>query len=168
MRKKIKMPIPQIINEVLIQDSEHFGMTKEKLCNEVILKMGYKTLVGYHKMMTFEDKVDLQFNLQVETQKYYEDIYKENDAISDSELVRTILSTYINLSPLLREKLIMDSKLRFIIELLKGEHIVKIDRGDDVVDGLLERVHRCPTTNYLKVVHSHGSEYLSKIKIIRK
>ncbi|GLI57784.1 hypothetical protein PM10SUCC1_32980 [Propionigenium maris DSM 9537] len=168
MRKKIKMPVPKIINEVLEKDCHHFGITKEKLCNEVILKMGYKPLIKYHKMMTFEEKVDLQFNLQVETQKYYKDIWKENNATSDAELVRTILSTYINLSPFLREKIIMDTKLRFILELLREKHIVKIEVDGKIIEAELMEILRCSETNYLKVIHSQGEEYLSKLEIIRK
>ena len=162
------MPVPEIISEVLDRDCSHFGLSKEKLCNEIILKLGYKPLTQYHKLMTFEKKVELQFNLQVETEKYYFDIYRENNASSDAELVRTILSTYINMAPFLREKLIMDSKLRFIVELLKDKYTVKIDQGDEIIESRIIKIERCPVTHYLKVVYDKGEEYLSKIKIIKK
>lgn len=167
MKRKIKLPVPKIIYEVLEEDSAHFGITKEKLCNEIILKLGYKPLAEYHKMMIFERKVSLQFNLYEECEKYYEDISKRYNNISDSELVRTILATYINMAPFLREKLIMDSKVRFSMELIKEKSTVKLDNGSEILEVVFEEIERCPDKGYLKIIHSLGSDYLSKVKIIK-
>lgn len=168
MRKKIKMPAPRYLSEILEQDCKHFGITKEKLCNEIILKVGYKPLTPYHKLMVFEDKVEVQFNLHNECEKYYEDICKEYGSLTDAELMRTILSTYSNLSPFVREKIIMDTKLRFVTELLEGKHSVMVDTGEQILESEIQSIKRCPERNYLKVRHTHGEEYLSKLKIIRR
>lgn len=168
IRKKIKMPVPRYVNEILEQDCNHFGLTREKLCNEIILKVGYKPLAPYHKLMVFEDKIEIQFNLQKECESYYDDICKEYGSTTDAELVRTILSTYINLSPFVREKLIRDRKVMFLMDLLKGKHLVKIDMGEEILESQIKSIQRCPISNYLKVSHTHGEEYLSKLKIIRK
>lgn len=168
MRKKIKVLVPKIIDEVIENDCKHFSMPKEKLCNEIILKFGYKVLSKFHHQMEFEEKVSIQFNLQKESEKYYVDIYRENQAVSDSELIRSIFSTYINLSPFLRERTIIGNKVMLILELLRNKDKVKIDTGIKIIESVITEIKRCPSTNYFKVHYIGGEEYLSKIKIIKK
>lgn len=167
MRRKITLPVPKVINEILIRDSKHFEISKEKLCNKIIIKMGYRTLSSYHKMMRYEKKSRLQFNLQLESEKYYSDISKVNHSITDSELMRSIFSTYINMTPFLREKLIQDSKIRLIEEVIKDRELIKWDDGSSIQEGYIDEIIRCPETNYLKVILSNGEEYLSKLSIVK-
>lgn len=168
MKKKIKVLVPKIIAEIIESDSNHFNLPREKLYNKIILNIGYKPTFKFHEKMEFEPRINIQFNLQKESEKYYFDIYKEKNAISDSELIRTIFSTYINLAPFLRERIIMKSKLIFIANLIKSGNKVKINTGDKIIESTITEIKRCPQTNYFKVYYVGGEEYLSKIRIIKK
>lgn len=166
MKKKIRVLVPTFILETLEKDCEFFGYTKEKLCNEIFLKFSLKFRSRYQDEMIFEEKEYLQFTLNKANQRYYSDLLKENLEGNDSEVLREIFSSYSVLSPFLRETYLFREKIIFLYSAMKEYRVLRIDSKNGVIEGRIEKIYRCKSTNYLKVLIEDKSFYIGQIRII--
>lgn len=166
MKKKIRVLVPTFILEILKKDCEFFGLTKEKLCNEIFLKFSLKFKSRYQDEMIFEEKEYLQFTLNKANQRYYTDLLKEVPETNDSEIIREIFSTYSVLVPFLREIYLFREKVIFLYSATKEYRVLKIDTPNGIIEGRISKIYRCKETSYLKLDIIGKSYYVSQIRII--
>lgn len=114
MKKKIRVLVPTFILEILEKDCEFFGLTKEKLCNEIFLKFSLKFRSRYQDEMIFEEKEYLQFTLNKANQRYYTDLLKGLPEANDSEIIR--------------------EKVIFLYSAIKEYRVLKIDTPNGIVE----------------------------------
>ncbi|MGL6099317.1 MAG: hypothetical protein ACRCZ9_10370 [Fusobacteriaceae bacterium] len=166
MKKKIRVLVSDLILETLEQDHRQFGLSKEGLCNEILLKFSLKLRLNYQQDMLYEKKEYLQFNLNKANQRYYHNLISETQELNESEIVREIFSVYAVLHPFLREVYIFREKITFIGNAVKECRVVKIDTPDGVLDGRIEKIERCKEKGYLKIVILGKSYYISQMRVI--
>ena len=166
MKKKIRVLVPTFILETLERDCEFFGITKEKLCNEIFLKFSLKFRSRYQDDMMFENKEYLQFTLNKANQRYYIDLLKELPEANDSEIIREIFSTYSVLVAFLREIYLFREKIIFLYSSLKEYRVLKIDTHHGVIEGRITKIYRCQENNYLKIDIEEQSYYVGQIRVI--
>ena len=166
MRKKIRVLVPTLILETLEKDYKFFGLSKEKLCNEILFKFSLKFQAKYQEEMIFEDKEYLQFNLNKENQRYYEELLKIETRTNDSEIIREIFSSYAVLSPFLREMYLFKEKILFLYLAAKEYKVLKIDTPLGVSEGRIINIFRCKESCYLKIEINQTYYYVSKIRVI--
>lgn len=166
MKKKIRVLVPTLILETLEKDCKFFGFTKEKLCNEVLLKFGLKFRSRYQEEMIFEDKEYLQFTLNKANQRYYSEILKELGDVNDSEILREIFLTYSVLSPFLREMYLFREKIIFLHSSFKEYRVLKVDTEFGIIEGKIDKIYRCKESNYLKAIINDQSFYIGQIRVI--
>ena len=166
MKKKIRVLVPTFILETLEKDCNFFGITKEKLCNEIFLKFSLKFRSRYQEEMFFEEKDYLQFNLNKANQRYYTELLKELETTNESEIVREIFLNYAVIAPFLREIYLFREKIIFLSSANKEYRHLKIDTPEGIVEGRIEKIFRCLGTNYLKIVVNNHEYYLSQIRVI--
>lgn len=166
MKKKIRVQIPSLIMEILTIDSEFFNVTKERLCNEVLYKFSLRFRSNYQSDLYYEDKVYLQFTLNKDNQRYYDDLIKQSIGLSESEIIREIFSSYAIFHPSLRELYLYREKIAFISSAIKEYRVLKIDTCDGVIEGKINKLFRCKKLGYLKIEINDKSYYLSKSRII--
>ncbi|MGL5656039.1 MAG: hypothetical protein ACRCXY_04275 [Fusobacteriaceae bacterium] len=166
MKKKIRVQIPSLIMETLETDSTFFKIAKERLCNEILYKFSLRFRSNYQSDLSFEDKVYLQFTLNKENQRYYEELVKQSVELSESEIVREIFSAYAIFHPSLRELNLYREKIAFISSSIKEYRYLKIDTPEGVIEGKIDRIFRCKEIGYLKIEVNEKSYYLSQSRII--
>ena len=166
-KKKIKVLVYKLILEVLERDAKHFEMTREKLCNEAIIKLGYRYFDNLENDIKHEGKEFLQFNLNIESKKFYDDIVKRNHSTNESEILRNIFLNYVNFNPYIREHIIQEQKVIYFEHIIKEQRSIRVSIGDSVELLKVVALERCPVTNYILVVFEDKKEYLSKVKIAK-
>lgn len=166
MKKKIRVLVPSLVLETVEKDHKQFGLTKEGLCNEILLKFSLKFRSNYQQDMFYENKEYLQFNLNKANQRYYNDLILSEKELNESEIVREIFSLYAILHPFLREIYIFREKITFIGNTIKEYRVLKIDTPNGVITGRIEKIERCKDKGYLKVIVAGESYYISQIRVI--
>lgn len=166
MKKKIRVLVPTFILEILEKDCEFFGLTKEKLCNEIFLKFSLKFRSRYQDEMIFEEKEYLQFTLNKANQRYYTDLLKELSEANDSEIIREIFSTYSVLVPFLREIYLFREKVIFLHSAMKEYRVLKIDTPNGIEEGRVSKIYRCKETGYFKLDINESNYYVGQIRVI--
>ncbi|MGL4538103.1 MAG: hypothetical protein ACRCUD_03275 [Cetobacterium sp.] len=166
MKKKIRVLVPAFILEILEKDCAFFGVTKEKLCNEIFLKFSLKFRSRYQDEMIFEEKEYLQFSLNKANQRYYTDLMKELSDINDSEITREIFSTYSVLIPFLRELYLYREKIIFLYSASREYRVLRIDTPNGFIEGRVSEIFRCKETNYLKLKINESVYYVGQIRVI--
>lgn len=166
MKKKMRVLVPKLIIDVLEKDCEFFGMTKEKLCNEILLKFSLKFRSRYQEELIFEEKEYLQFNLSKANQRYYSELLNELKNTNESEVVREIFSSYAVLIPFLREMNLFREKIIFLSSASKEYRVLKIDTPNGIVEGRVERIFRCKETDYLKLEVNEKEYYVGQLRVI--
>lgn len=162
-KKKIKVLVYKLILEILERDAKHFNITREKLCNEVIIKLGYRSFNNGNDIK-YETKDFLQFNLNTVSKKFYDDIVKQNHSTNESEILRNILMNYVNFNPYIREQIIQDEKVIYFEHIIKEQKPIRVSIGDEIEVLKVLSLERCPVTNYILVVFENKKEYLSKVR----
>lgn len=166
MKKKIRVLVPAFILETLENDCNFFGLTKEKLCNEIFFKFSLKFRSRYQDEMIFEDREYLQFTLNKENQRYYIELFKEMKEFNDSEIIREIFSTYSVLTPFLREVYLFREKVIFLHSAVKEYRVLKVDTPSGIMEGRINRIYRCNDSNYLKIDINEKNYYIGQIRVI--
>lgn len=166
MKKKIRVQIPSLIMETLEADSNFFKIAKERLCNEILYKFSLRFRSNYQSDLSFEEKVYLQFTLNKDNQRYYEELIKQSIGLSESEVVREIFSAYAIFHPSLRELYLYREKIAFISSAIREYRFLKIDTPEGVIEGKINRIFRCKELGYLKIEVNDKSYYLSQSRII--
>lgn len=166
MKQKIRVLVPKLVIEVLERDSKFFGVTKEKLCNEILFKFSSKIKLSYHEELVFEEKEYLQFNLNKVNQRYYSELLSELRNTNESEVIRSIFSSYAVLIPALREMNLFREKTIFLKVSDKESKILKMDTPNGIIEGRIEKIFRCQEEGYLKLKVDKKEFYLGKIRVI--
>lgn len=166
MKKKRKLLLPDIVIEILDHDAKHFDMTREKLCNEIIIKLGYKERLSLSSEIKFTSKKYIQFNLGMIAGKVYDDIFQRSEDISDPELMRSIFNAYFNYHPYVREYILFKEKITYLERLQKKGEEVIVSTNHTIIRGTISSINRCSETQFRKIVIGDTEEYISKIKIV--
>lgn len=166
MKKKMRVLVPKLIIDILEKDCNFFGMTKEKLCNEILFRFSLKFRSRYQEEMIFEEKEYLQFNLSKANQRYYSELLNELRNVNESEIIREIFSSYAVLIPFLREINLFREKIIFLSSSNKEYRVLKIDTPNGIVEGRIERIFRCNETGYLKLEINEKEYYIGQLRVI--
>lgn len=167
MRKKIKVSIPRLIKEIIELDIKYFGYTREKLCNIILQELGYQRTIRLHEKMEDEEKTTLTFNLYEKNTMFFLDMLRESGEETEREFLRRIFSTYINLHPSIREKIIRKDIFIELDKAKKRNKDLKISYRNQVLTVKpigLERDNE-DGYNYLKV-EVDKNQFLYKLKDI--
>lgn len=166
MKKKIRVQIPSLIMEILEKDTKFFNITKERLCNDVLYKFSLRFRSNYQNDLCYEDKLYLQFTLNKENQRYYDELIRQSIGLSESEIIREIFSSYAILPPSLRELYLYREKIAFVSSAIREYRVLKIDTCNGVIEGKIDKLFRCKEIGYLKFEVNDKSYYLSHSRII--
>lgn len=134
MRKKIKVSVPKLVKDILTLDLEAFNVKLEKLCNIIIQEMGYDSFLPLHEKMKNEKTTILSFNLNKKNSQFLSDMIKNSSEDLESEFFRSLFSSYSNLHPTLREKLIKKNTYLEIELSIKFKLPLKISFKEQILD----------------------------------
>ncbi len=126
-RRRVRLSIPKLIKEVLLEDMKYFNLKMDKLCNMIVEEMGYSKLLKFHKKLRLEKKLIINFNLTQRNTKYFKDMVRLSKEDTEAEFLRSLLSTYANLHPFLREKLLYSSKFNKLEEAIKTKNQIRVE-----------------------------------------
>lgn len=166
MKQKIKASVPKYLIKILETDLTHFSISKEGLCNEILLKFSLKFRSNYYQEMFFEEKEYIQFSLNKENKKYYEELSKQMEDLNDSEIIREIFLSYAVLPPFLRELNLFREKIVFLNTAQKEYRILKFHTFDGVLESRVKKIFRDKKTDYLMVTLNDTNYFISQIRII--
>lgn len=166
MKKKMRVLVPKLVIDVIEQDYIFFGVTKEKLCNEILFRFSLKSKFNYQEEMIFEEKEYLQFNLNKSNQRYYFQLIKEGELINESAILREIFLSYAILTPFLREIHLFREKILFLNLAIKEHRFLKIDSPNGIIEGRINKIFRCKNSGYLKIEVEKKEFYIGEIRII--
>ena len=166
MKSKVRILVPVIVLESLEADLNFFGVLKERICNDILLKFSLKYRSNYQHEMFFDEKEYLQFNLNKANQRYYLELIETNKDLNASEILREIFLTYALLHPALRELYLYREKISFIANSIKEFRHLRIDTEKGVIEGRIEKIFRCKKKGYLKILVNNEELYVAKIRVI--
>lgn len=166
LKQKVKASVPEYLIEILEDDLKHFSLPKERLCNEILLKFSLKFRSNYNQEMIFEDKDILQFTLNKDNRKYYEELCQQMEKLNESEIIREIFLSYAVLPPFLRETHLFREKIVFLNTAQKEYRILKIHTSDGVIESRVEKIFRDRLTGYLKIILDSKDYFIGQIRVI--
>ncbi|BBA52479.1 hypothetical protein [Fusobacterium varium] len=165
MKEKIKVAVPEFVLKTLKEDQKHFDITKEKLCNEILLKFSRENLNCYCDIQ-FNKNEYLQFNLNKTNKIYYEELSKKIDGKNDSEKIRKIFSEYAVLQPFVRESILFWEKIICINSFEKNKKSLKVCTNGEIYEGKVEKIFIDEEKGYLMAKINKHNHYVSEIKIL--
>ena len=166
LKQKVKASVPKYLIEILETDLKHFSLPKERLCNEILLKFSLKFRSNYNQEMIFENKDIIQFTLNKDNRKYYEELCQQMEKLNESEIIREIFLSYAVLPPFLREIHLFREKIVFLNTAQKECKNLKIHTLDGVIESRVEKIFRDKLTGYLKVILNGKDYFIGQIRII--
>lgn len=166
MKQKVKASVPEYLIEILEADLNHFSLPKERLCNEILLKFSLKFRSNYNQEMIFENKDIIQFTLNKDNRKYYEELCQQMEKLNESEIIREIFLSYAVLPPFLRETHLFREKIVFLNAAQKEYRTLKVHTPNGLVESRVEKIFRDKETGYLKVLLNNVEYYISQIRVI--
>lgn len=166
MKQKIKASVPKYLLKILEADLNHFSISKEGLCNEILLKFSLKFRSNYHQEMLFEEKEYLQFSLNKENKKYYEELSKQMSDLNDAEIIREIFLSYAILPPFLREINLFREKIVFLNTAQKEYRTLKVHTNNGVLESRIKKIFRDEESDYLMITLNNNNYFISQIRII--
>ncbi|MGL5764040.1 MAG: hypothetical protein ACRCX8_00220 [Sarcina sp.] len=134
MRKRVKLSIPKLIKEILDKDIEYFNIKLEKLCNIIVQEMGYEPVLRIQDKLKNERKIPITFNLNERNTKFLQDMIKCSPEKLETEFFRSLFSTYCNLHPSLREKVVKKNLYLEIEISIKEKLPIKVSYNNKVID----------------------------------
>lgn len=167
MRKRVRVSLPKLIKEILSQDLLYFGLKMEKLCNLVVQELGYDKTLRIHDKIKDERKVTIHFNLTERNTMFFKDMLNESDEEVETEYFRRLLSTYANLHPSIRERIIKSYLFKELLYAIKQKRLIKVAINKEIYDILPLELSRDEETGYNLLKAKNGSGiYFYKIKEI--
>lgn len=166
LKTKIKASVPKFLLEVLEEDLKQFSIAKERLCNIILLKFSSKSSPNYNQEMIFENKKYLQFTLNKNNVSYFDKLSQRKKDMNNSEIIREIFLSYAVLPPFLREIILFREKIIFLNTVQKSETEIKLDTGEEVVEGIIEEIFRDEKTGYLKLELNGEDYFISRIRVV--
>lgn len=164
MKKKVLVPV--FLLEILEKDYSFFKISKDNLCNQILLKFSLRFCLKYREEMMFEETNYLQFNIHKDNQRLFDELSRKVKELSDSDLLREVFLAYAILPPFLRETHLFKEKINFLNSSYKDKKIIKIDSLSEIIEGKVEKIFRCPNTDYLKIIIHKKEFYMSQIRVI--
>ena len=164
MKKKVLVPV--FLLEILEKDCSFFKISKDNLCNQILLKFSLRFCLKYQEEMMFEETNYLQFNIHKDNQRLFDELSRKVKELSDSDLLREVFLAYAILPPFLRETNLFKEKINFLNSSYKDKKIIKIDSLSEIIEGKVEKIFRCPNTDYLKIMIHKKEFYMSQIRVI--
>ena len=164
MKKKVLVPV--FLLEILEKDCSFFKISKDNLCNQILLKFSLRFCLKYQEDMIFEENDYLQFNIQKDNQRLFSELSRRVKELSDSDLLREVFLAYAILPPFLRETYLFKEKVNFLHSSYKDQKVIKIDSLSEIIEGKVEKIFRCLNTDYLKIMIHKKEFYVSQIRVI--
>ena len=166
MRKKLKgFAVPMLVHEIIYADSQYFSLKKETLCNMVVQGLGFERLTDIGNDILDKTK-SLGFNLNDINTELFPEMLKQSRANTESEFVRKIFFTYINLHPCLRERILYKSIFMEVEQAILNKKKLKIYFNKKVLDIVPIALERNPETGFNSLKAQVGTEiFLSLIHI---
>ncbi|MGL5350878.1 MAG: hypothetical protein ACRDA0_10000 [Cetobacterium sp.] len=167
MRKRIKLSIPKLIKEILDQDTFYFEIKLERLCNIIVQEMGYEPTLRIQDKLKNERKIPITFNLNERNSSYIQNMILNSSENIETEFFRSLLSTYANLHPSLRERVVKKSIYTDIDLAIKEGYNIKISYEHKIIDITPLSFQRTNDSNYNYLEGVLNNEkYLFKLKNI--
>lgn len=169
MRKKLKgFAVPMLVHEIIYADSQYFSLKKETLCNMVVQGLGFERLTDIGNDILDKTK-SLGFNLNDINTELFPEMLKQSRANTESEFVRKIFFTYINLHPCLRERILYKSIFMEVEQAILSKKKLKIYFNKKVLDIIPIALERNPETGFNSLKAQVGTEiFLYEMKDIEK
>lgn len=169
MRKKVKATtVPMLVHEIIYTDTQYFSLKKETLCNMVIQGLGFEKLMDIGKDILDKTK-SLSFNLNDINTELFPEMLKQSHASTESEFIRQIFFTYINLHPCLRERILHKSMFLEVELAILNKKKLKIYFNKKVLDIAPIALERNPDTGFNSLKAQLGAEiFLYEMKDIEK
>lgn len=169
MRKKLKgFAVPMLVHEIIYADSQYFSLKKETLCNMVVQGLGFERLTDIGNDILDKTK-NLGFNLNDINTELFPEMLKQSRANTESEFVRKIFFTYINLHPCLRERILYKSIFMEVEQAILNKKKLKIYFNKKVLDIVPIALERNPETGFNSLKAQVGTEiFLYEMKDIEK
>jgi len=166
MKERIRVLMPEYVIGVLDKDCEHFSMSRENLCNEVLLKISLKSQPPFHKDLIYGKRNYLQFALHKKNRKFYENLLRENKVENESELIRQIFSCYAILPPFLREVYLFREKVEFFRKAISGKTPVKLECDGEIFDCPVRVLEISKESGYLEMDIPAGRRLVSLVRVV--
>lgn len=149
------------------EDIKYFEIKLEKLCNIVLQEMGYETILRIHDKLKSERKIPITFNLTERNTKYLANMIANSSENVEAEFFRSLLSTYANLHPSLRERVIKKNLYLELEIAIKENLLIKISHDNKIIDVNILAFKRDSNTGYNCVEATCNKErYIFKIRDI--
>lgn len=162
MRKKIT--VSKLVLDILDRDAKQFNMTKERLCNEILITFSVRE-VKEIKREDLDEKAILQFTLNRANSEFYSIISKNIE--NEPKFLRSIFTTYAHLNPFYREIMMFRDKLITLKNYISKKEKIYISIGTRVEEVLITEIIRCPITDYIKLrTQDKGEFFLNEFRII--
>lgn len=162
MRKKIT--VSKLVLDILDRDAKQFNMTKERLCNEILITFSIRDVKEIERE-DLDEKAILQFTLSRSTSEYYNIISKKIE--NEPKFLRSIFTTYAHLNPFYREIIMFRDRLITLKDYISRKEKIYISIGTRVEEVLIIDIIRCPITDYIKLrTQDKGEFYLNEFRMI--
>lgn len=162
MRKKIT--VSKLVLDILDRDAKQFNMTKERLCNEILITFSIRDVKEIERE-DLDEKAILQFTLSRSTSEYYNIISKKIE--NEPKFLRSIFTTYAHLNPFYREIMMFRDRLITLKDYISRKEKIYISIGTRVEEVLIIDIIRCPITDYIKLrTQDKGEFYLNEFRMI--
>ncbi|MDO5789093.1 MAG: hypothetical protein Q4P79_06475 [Fusobacterium sp.] len=162
MRKKIT--VSKLVLDILDRDAKQFNMTKERLCNEILITFSIRDVKEIERE-ELDEKAILQFTLSRSTSEYYNIISKKIE--NEPKFLRSIFTTYAHLNPFYREIMMFRDRLITLKDYISRKEKIYISIGTRVEEVLIIDIIRCPITDYIKLrTQDKGEFYLNEFRMI--
>ncbi|WP_373077029.1 hypothetical protein [Fusobacterium varium] len=166
MRKRVRVSIPRFSIEIIEKDMEYFSISRDRICNLVIQGLGFENTISYHKKLMDGTKI-LNFNLNEKNTELFEAMFALSKERKESEFFKRVFSTYANLHPFMREKILNISLFTIIENAIRENKKVKLYYQKLLLDVLPLGFERDSETLYtILKVKKEGKEYLYEMKNI--
>ncbi len=160
MRKKVKgSAIPMLVHEIINVDTKYFSLKKETLCNMVVQGLGFEKLTDIGSDILDKTK-SLSFNLNDINTELFPEMLKQSHARTESEFIRQMFFTYINLHPCLRERILHKSIFMEVERAILNKRKLKIYFNKNVLDVLPIALERNPETGFNNLKVQVGEEII--------
>lgn len=125
MRKRVRVSIPNFVKEIIENDMKYFNLSKDGICNIIIQRLGFENNQSFHRKVV--DKTTIwNFNLNDKNTELFEEMFKLSKEKIESEFFRKVFSTYANLHPFLREKILYMELFTTVENAIKSNSKLKI------------------------------------------
>lgn len=148
MRKRVKITLPKLIKEILNEDLIYFDLKMENLCNIIVREMGYDQTLRLHDRLSNKEKTSINFNLNRRNSMFFSNMLEESEENVEAEYFRRLLSTYANLHPSIRERIVKKTMFIELEDAVKKKLGIKIAKGQEVYNVIPLGMERDKKTGY--------------------